>query len=169
MNKTHIFAVWLFIFALGCFFLYGCGADDLGDDDDDEASDGYYYTEIQNLLFYGSNVIFLEITQDVNNPSFAWNATGLEYVVVTIFNSKIDLKNDQISNPEDAVWTWHNGLGKGREGNVSFSDGRDVVDGKIRNTVSSLPPGTYYIAAWGYDENYNLRYSSKEYQYEYYP
>jgi len=169
MNRTYTFAImqatWISMLILGCFFLYGCGDAEVGD----EESGRYYYPEIQNLLFYGTYEISLEITPNVSNPSFAWNATGLEYVVVTIFNSKIDLKENQISNPEDAVWTWHNGLGEGREGNISFSDGRDVVNAEIQETVSHLPRGTYYIAAWGYDKYYNLTHSSKEYEYDYYP
>jgi hypothetical protein len=31
--------------------------------------------------------------------------------------------------------------------------------------VTPLAPGTYYIAAWGYSEEYDLLYSSKEYLY----
>jgi len=170
MNKTHTFAIatWISMLIMGCFFLYGCADDE---EDGVTAADEYYYPQIQNLLFYGTREISLEITPNVSNPSFAWDATGLKYVVVSIFNSKIDLKDDRIANPEDAVWTWNNGLGKGREGNVSFSDGRNVVNGEIQKTglPSPLAPRTYYIAAWGYDKYYNLTHSSKEYQYEYYP
>jgi len=171
MNKTHAFAMatWISMLILGCFFLYGCAG---GDAESMGADEEYYYSKIQNLLFYGTREISLEITPNVSNPSFAWYTTGLKYVVVTIFNSKIDLKENRIANPEDAVWTWNSGLGKGREGNVSFSDGRNVVDvvnGDILKTAppSPLAPGTYYIAAWGYDEYYNLTHSSKEYQYAY--
>ena len=149
---------------LGCFFLYGCGAD--------EAAEGEwadYYPEIQNLVFYRTNEIPLEITPNVSQPAFAWNATGLEYIVITIFNSKIDLKTGRIANSEDAVWTWNTGLGQGREGNISFSDGYDVRNGVIQDSITSLKAGVYYIAAWGYDDEYTLTHSSKEYQYVYNP
>ena len=172
MNKTHFFALihatWISMIILGCFLLYGCAE---GDAELADKSGEYYYPAIQNLLFYETREISLEITPNVSNPSFAWYTTGLKYVVVTIFKSKIDLKGNEIANPEDAVWTWNTGLGKGREGNISFSDGRDVANGEIQKTTtpSPLDTGTYYIAVWGYDEYYNLTHSSKEYQYEYHP
>jgi len=169
MNALKIIqATWIFVLILGYFFLHGCAEDEgiLSD-----SADEYYYPKIQNLLFYGTNEISLEIVPpNVSQPSFGWYTTGLKYIVVTIFKSKIDLKGNEIANPEDAVWTWNTGLGKGREGNISFSDGRDVVNGEIQKAGSPTPlqPGIYYIAAWGYDEYYNLTHSSKEYQYEYY-
>ena len=169
MKKTHAFAIiqatWMSALILGCFLLFGCAEGDAELAADESGK--YYYPQIQNLIFYGTWELPLEITPNVSNPSFAWDATGLKYVVVTIFKAKIDLKGNEIANPEDAVWTWNTGLGKGREGNISFSDGRDMVNGEIQktSTPSPLPSGTYYIAAWGYDDYYNLTYSSKEYQY----
>ncbi len=166
--KKHTFAIvqvaWISILILGCFFLYGCaGNDDL------EALSADYYPELQNLVFYGVRQITLEITPNVSQPAFAWNATGLKYIVITIFDSKIDLKTGRIANPEDAVWTWNTGLGQGREGNISFSDGYDVRNGVIQDTITSLKLGVYYIAAWGYANEYRLTHSSKEYQYVYNP
>ena len=169
MNNAHTSAMIKIapipMLVLACF-LCGCGT---GDEEAEMGADEYYYPKTQNILFYGTGEISLEITPDVAQPSFAWRATGLRYVVITILNSKIDLKDNRIANPEDAVWTWNTGLGKGREGNVSFSDGRDVRYGEIQDTVSPLSPGTYYIAAWGYDDDYDLIRSSKEYQHKYYP
>jgi hypothetical protein len=158
-------AAWVYMLILGCLFLYGCGAEE------ESASErsGDYYTELQNLVFYGSYEISLEITPNVSQPAFAWRTTGLKYVVITIFDSKIDIKAGRIANPQDAVWTWNTGLGRGREGNISFSDGADVRNGEIQNTATPLRVGVYYIAAWGYDENYTLTHSSKEYQYVYSP
>ena len=152
---------WIYMLILGCLLLHGCGADEEARDD--------YYTELQNLVFYGKREIPLEITPNVSQPAIAWRTTGLKYVVVTIFDAKIDLKIDQIANPQDALWTWNTGLGHGREGNISFSDGFDVQNGYIRSTTTPLRPGIYYVAAWGYDENYKLIASSKEYQYVYSP
>ena len=153
---------------IGCFlliitnvFLAGCSSGDA------ETAKDYYYPETQNILFFGTQEITLEITQNVSQPSFGWDATGLKYVVITIFSSKIDLKQNQISNTKDAVWTWNTGMGKGREGNVSFSDGRDIHNSIIQETVTPLKPGVYYIAAWVYDDSYNLTHSSKEYRFEY--
>lgn len=162
MRKAHTSAIiqMTSILVLICS-LYGCDEAAL------EEGEAYYYPRTQNILFYETREISLEITPKVSQPSFAWKATGLKYMVITIFNSKIDLKDNRIANPEDAVWTWNTGMGRGREGNVSFSDGRDVRYEEIQNTVTRLSPGIYYIAAWGYDDEYNLVSSSKEYQYRY--
>jgi hypothetical protein len=172
MNKVKTFSAiqitCIPILILSCL-LYGCGLDTSEDDSRYETEDGYYYPKTQNIIFYNTEEVPLEISENVADPSFAWRATGLRYFVITIFNSKIDLKENQIANTEDAVWTWNTGMGKGREGNVSFSDGRDVIGGEIQSTVAPLPAGTYYIAAWGYDDRYNLIYSSKEYLYVYTP
>ena len=168
MRTLHKFAVmqavWITLLILNCF-LCGCGSEDYAGMESDE----YYYPEIQNVLFYGRGGLSLEITPNVDQPSIAWRATGLKYVVVTIFKSKIDLKGDQIANPQDAIWTWNTGLGRGREGNIGFSDGVDMSNGAFLTTTTPLSPETYYIAAWAYDSNYELILSSKEYQYEYTP
>jgi len=159
-------AVWIYMLILGCIFLCGCGSEE------ESAADrwnGDYYTELQNLVFYGTWEIPLEITPNVSQPAIAWNTTGLKYVVITIFDSKVDIKAGRIANPQDAVWTWNTGLGRGREGNISFSDGFDMRNGEIQSTTTPLRAGIYYIAAWGYDENYKLIRSSKEYQYVYSP
>jgi len=150
-------------------FLCGCGLESDEDGNELASEDGYYYPKTQNIVFYNTSEISLEISENVADPSFAWRATGLRYFVITIFDSKIDLKENQIANTEDAVWTWNTGMGKGREGNVSFSDGRDVIDGEVQNTTTNLSAGTYYIAAWGYDDRYKLIRSSKEYLYRYAP
>ena len=127
------------------------------------------YTQLQNQIFYGTSQINLEITPKSNTPSFAWRTTGSKFVVLTIFGDKIDLRGETVANPQDVVWTWHSGIGKGRGGNVSFSDGVDVRNGEISSpaTATSLAPNSiYYIAIWGYDDAYNLMYSSKEYKYQ---
>ena len=127
------------------------------------------YAQLQNQIFYGTVPIELEITPKSNTPSFAWRTTGSKFMVLTIFEDKIDLRGKTVANPQDVVWTWHSGVGKGREGNVSFSDGADVEKSEISNpaTATSLEPNSiYYIAIWGYDDAYNLMYSSKEYKYQ---
>jgi len=159
---SRLIQIGCFLLIITSVFLAGCSSGDT-------ETNGDYYSETQNILFFNTWEIALEITPNVSQPSFAWQATGLKYIVITVFNSKIDLKNNQIANTEDAVWTWNTGIGKGREGNVAFSDGQDIRNGIIQETVTPLSPGTYYIAAWGYDDNYNLTRSSIEYKFEYNP
>ena len=147
--------------------LTGCGDGGLSGDGDDAFGAQTDYTTLQNQVFLKTFRLDLEITQGTAEPSFAWQATASRYVVLAIFKEKIDLKQNQISNLEDVVWTWNTGLGKGREGNVSYSDGVDVVNGVIQDSVAPLVPGTYYIAAWAYSDDYELLYSSKEYLYQF--
>jgi hypothetical protein len=172
MEKMQLLTIsrlaWIYMLILGFLLLHGCGGEEEGVSTLGRKADDYY-TELQNLVFYGRYEISLEITPNVSQPAFAWRTTGLKYVVITIFDSKIDIKAGRIANPQDAVWTWNTGLGRGREGNISFSDGADVRNGEIQNTATPLRVGVYYIAAWGYDENYTLTHSSKEYQYVYSP
>jgi len=165
MRKKNQFAIVL-ILIISVIAFSGCG-----DQESEERSPSgdYYQPGIQNLIFYGTWEIRLEVTPNVPNPSFAWDSVGLKYVIITVFRSRIDIKDNQIANPEEAVWTWNTGMGRGREGNVSYSDGRDVRNGVIKESVTHLAPGTYFVAAWGYSEDYNLIYSSKEYKHTCYP
>ena len=122
-------------------------------------------TFLQNRLFYQTIMVELEITPNTPTPSFAWRSTGSKYMRIGIFQQKIDLDDRTIANPIDAVWTWHSGLARGREGNVSFSDGADVRNGIILGASTPLPSGDYFIALWGYNDNHDLIYSSQEYRY----
>jgi len=168
MRKLYITAKITLFYALLLsliYIIYGCGSGDV----DELGAPDWYYPETQNIIFYGTREMTLEITSDAPNPAFAWQAIGMKYVVITIFESKIDLKDNQVANTEDAVWTWNTGMGRGREGNVSFSDGRDVKYGEIQDTVTLLSPGTYFLAAWSYDSKYRLTHSSEEYKYKFIP
>ena len=161
----------IYFLFISLFVLLSCGG---SDESYEDATDGMIvprsdYTQLQNQIFYGTVPIELEITPKSNTPSFAWRTTGSKFMVLTIFEDKIDLRGKTVANPQDVVWTWHSGVGKGREGNVSFSDGADVEKSEISNpaTATSLEPNSiYYIAIWGYDDAYNLMYSSKEYKYQ---
>jgi hypothetical protein len=152
MSKLIIASLFLVI---SISFVYGCSSGD----SQTATDNNYYYPETQNILFFGTWELSLEITQNVSQPSFAWQSTGLKYVVITVFDA----------NPEDAIWTWNSNMGRGREGNIGFSDGRDMQLGTIQDTVTPLKSGIYYISAWAYDDNYNLIRSSKEYKFEYNP
>ncbi len=150
--------------------LAGCGLTNDSMSEESFGSEGVSLTRqsdtfLQNRLFYQTIIVDLEITPNTPTPSFAWRATGSKYMRIGIFRQKIDLDDRTIANPTDAVWTWHSGLARGREGNVSFSDGADVRNGVILGTSTPLPSGDYFIALWGYNDNHDLTYSSQEYRY----
>ena len=157
-------------FFLTVTLLIGCGLMDESISGDSLESESAFLsrqsdTFLQNRLFYQTIMVELEITPNTSTPSFAWHATGSKYMRIGIFKQKIDLDDQKIANPTDAVWTWHSGLARGREGNVSFSDGADVKNGIILSKNTRLSSGEYFIALWGYNDNHDLSYSSREYRY----
>ena len=99
-------------------------------------------------------------------PEFSWRSTGQKFVYLAVFTSNIEVRNKQIINREDNVWSWHSGLGTGREGNVKFEHGRDMVDGKMLESGPPTPlvPGeTYVWAVWAWDDQgIEITYSSQE-------
>jgi len=165
----------IYFLFISLFVLLSCGgSDESYEDATAENTDGMIvprsdYTQLQNQIFYGTIPINLEITPKSNTPSFAWRTTGSRFIVLAIFEDKIDLEGKTVTNPQDVIWTWHSGIGKGREGNVSFSDGADMKNGEISNPAIATflePNSIYYVAIWGYDDADNVMYSSKEHRYQ---
>jgi len=153
----------LFILLLtpSLIFFLACG-------DDDSALAGDDYAPYQNLIFRNTTAVSTVwvSTNGTKTPTFYWPATGKKYVVVTIFREQLDVKNNRIMNTNAAAWTWNTGLGKGIEGNITFADGVDMVNGKIQSTTSPLTNGTYYWAVWAFDDNYELTHSSIQFEYQ---
>ncbi len=86
----------------------------------------------------------------LQRPDFSWPATDEKHVACAIFERRISVRKNQITNADDILWLWHSGLGTGRDGNVLFEHG-------VRNEAGAppldrLPPGTYYWAVWALDE-----------------
>ena len=48
-------------------------------------------TVLQNRIFYRTMMVELEIIPASATPSFAWRAMGSKYMVITVFDQKIDL------------------------------------------------------------------------------
>ena len=167
MKKHYIYTLLYMIYLLtGCSSDMSSADQEAFDSSPQSASD--FNTQLQNQIFYNTTSLEIEIKPvNSNSPSFAWTATGSRYMVIAIFKDKIDLKENRIANTQDAIWSWHSGIGRGREGNVSYSDGVDMINGQLQSASTLLNPGVYYILAWGYDGYYNLAYSSEEYLYEY--
>ncbi len=82
-------------------------------------------------------------------PAFSWPATDYKHVVCAIFDERISIKDDAISNPHRIKWMWHSGLPTGREGNVLYEHG--VSDPETGAPPEPLPRGTYFWAVWTLD------------------
>ena len=164
--QAWICLLWIIVVVAGCDSMDELSLESGTDSDEYGLVRRNSDTVLQNRIFYRTMMVELEITPVSPTPSFAWRAMGSKYMVITVFNQKIDLINDTIANSTDAVWTWHSGIGHGREGNVSFSDGADIRNGVILNKATPLASGDYFIALWGYDDSHDLAYSSREYRYQ---
>lgn len=132
-------------FLLSCCLLIaaaGCGAEDAESD-----PAGFVYN---NQLFRDTQVIQAARSGATGTPAFSWPATEEKHVACAVFSERIQVSQDEISNPESVVWIWHSGLGRGREGNVLYEHG--VNDPNSGAAASPLPPGkTYYWAVWALD------------------
>lgn len=98
-------------------------------------------------------------------PPFVWEPTEKKYVFAAIFDDEnIDVKDSKIINKDKIIWAWHSGLGSGKEGSVSFYDGRKVLNGEVTNELpDKLKSKNYYIFgvwAWNNDGT-QILYSSE--------
>jgi len=143
---------FIIIYILCFLFLNSCPAPEMPEPTELPKDD--------NPIFAGANrIITLLPLVDENDtsitPQFTWTVTGNKFVYLGLFTESIDVKNNRITNIEDNIWAWHSGIGKGREGDVLFSEGYDVVNGSLDKThaPTSLSAGyTYYWAVWAWDE-----------------
>jgi hypothetical protein len=124
--------------ALGLLALVGCGAAE------DDESGGFVY---QNQIFSGTVSIQAAQSGSLSAPAFSWAATGEKHVVCAIFDERIQLDQNHVSNTDRVVWLWHSGLGSGREGNLLYSHGVAADNG----APEPLLPGSYYWAVWAMD------------------
>lgn len=132
------------LFALACAAMMFCGC---GVDNDAGSDPGFVY---QNQIFRDTELISAAKSGSDATPAFSWQALGEKHVALAIFSERIQVAQDQITNADKVVWLWHSGLGKGREGNVLFSQGAKDESGAP--PPASLAKGSYYWAVWALDE-----------------
>jgi hypothetical protein len=156
MRTAHL--PCLLLLAAGLLTI-GCGSSSSAPSNDSFVYQNQIFTSTAELGAAASN-------PDTGRPSFSWPATGLKHVVVAIFRAHIDVQSNLIVNTDQVVWIWHTGIGRGREGNVTFDDGASAVDdeGRPQGSPSTLQGGTYYWAVWALDEEGTPVESSIEYQ-----
>lgn len=100
---------------------------------------------LQNLIKYQD---FKYVDSVSSKPSLQWSGGG-ELVATGIFKNRIETTEKGIKNIQDIVWLWHSGLGTGRNGSVKFTDGRNVLNGKVDEISFPTPltKGNFY--SWG--------------------
>lgn len=139
---------------------FNCGGPDRPEDYELENA---VFTKAKYLIFTGKPE-FDSIT--TTTPTFTWNITGQKLVFLGIFDDNIKTKGNKIINVENNIWAWHTGLGKGREGNVKYEDGCDVIDSELQVDKSPTPltsGNSYTWAVWAWDdEGLKITHSSQE-------
>lgn len=111
----------------------------------------------------------VQLVDAVNDrPLFRWRATGQRLVAMAIFPSRIVVNNNSIVNSAASVWRWDSSFPSGKDGEVSYNDGRRLnptqkpvyVPEKV---PTALPLGRYVWCVWAWDDaGINIRYSSRE-------
>ena len=135
MNAQALLLTSLAVFAAGC------------DDGSDLAGEDFVY---ENGILRGAGPLQAAVSGTPQRPNFSWPATNEKHVVCALFARRINVRQSEITNPEDIVWIWHTGLGTGRDGNVLYEHGLSNTRGDA--PLDRLPSGTYFWAVWALDE-----------------
>ena len=127
--------------------LCGCGSDEGVDAATAGKAAGEFAYE--NPIFQSTWTIKASATGALSAPSFSWPATNHSHVVCALFDERMSVKDNTITNTHRLVWMWHSGLKGGREGNVQWKDG--VADPQTGQKAAALKSGTYFWAVWSVD------------------
>jgi len=100
------------------------------------------------------------------NPLIKWDTIDSPMTIVAIANDSLTVKNNNIVNINSIMWIWHNGMKKGKNGQVYFAEGCNVEKGCIKYNESIIDTlkidNTYYLYIWGFDYyGKNIKYASK--------
>jgi len=99
-------------------------------------------------------------------PKIKWDTIDSPLTIVTISTDSLIVKSNRIINIEAIIWLWHNGLKNGKNGNISFYNGCNVINGKIQYTEApiDLEKGKlYFLNIWAFDYfGKKIKYSSKQ-------
>lgn len=112
-------------------------------------------------IFPGTNLITVDspafgeviFTQE---PNFVWTPNSSNTTVLVVMDHPPALNFSRIVNIEQISWFWHQGLGSGSQGMVSFSDGARLNSEKIDDTSPAVPlekGRSYYWAIWEWNED----------------
>jgi hypothetical protein len=136
-----------------CGFIAGCGFD-MGPQNPVRPSDAEFTNTVFPQTFLIEARVQIVCTSAGPQLVFTWQSTGQPLVFVGVFDENIAVAGGRIVNSDANIWAWHSGLGRGREGNVLFSQGRDVRDGILQENATDLVDGeTYAWAVWAWDDS----------------
>lgn len=101
-----------------------------------------------------------------STPTMRWDSVQTKLIVSAIFIHPIQPAKGKIENTNDIIWIWHSGLEDGKDGWVTFEEGRSISGGVIENLGQPIPlPAShqYYWGVWSWDESgIKVQYSSKQ-------
>ena len=140
--------------------LPACGSDEMGEVTG-ASSNTFAY---QNNIFQNTWGIEPKASGPLTTPAFSWQATNHGHVVCALFDERMSVKDNLITNTHRLMWMWHSGLSGGREGNVQWKDG--VADPQTGTKAAALKAGTYYWAVWTVDSLGIPKASSAEIKHE---
>jgi len=150
------------LLGIGLLTLLNCGGDEATTPLDPDL-DNAVFTTADHLIVTGLPEFNSTTT---TTPVFTWKATGQKLAFLAVFDANIQTRNSVIVNSQANIWSWHSGLGTGREGAIRFEDGRDVVDGNLQvvGPPTPLESGQSYTwAVWAWDnEGKRVTHSSEE-------
>ncbi len=143
----RLFIVFFVVLALSFSYLACGGADSYNQNHSNSNSFAY-----QNNLFTNTTRLAAAVNIPVpGEPSFSWQATGRKHVVCAIFSDRVQVRRNEITNPDKIVWMWHSGLATGREGNILFKHG--VAGAESTQSANPLPRGSYFWGVWVFDDS----------------
>lgn len=128
----------------------------------------YSYLDEDTNEFHiqGDTIYFTSIPDTLNNkPEFRWKSMDFGITTIALFTAPIRVSGSEIKNVNNVIWQWHTGMKFGIEGEVQFSEGKNVINGIIdyNNEPQHLNPGIYYWAVWRWDsDGIKILYSSRQ-------
>ncbi len=161
------------------FLLANCTSDNQVLNNTDLVFTNSYRLPVPAYTYKGVNGKDYKVTGDTNyfsgipdtlnaNPVFRWDTFNIKIMCCAIFLKPIHVQNGIITNSKDMIWQWHSGMINGKEGNVQYSDGRNVKNGVIdyENQPATLASDNYFWAVWGWNSSAtDVLYSSRQMQF----
>ena len=172
MNKNNLFKGYIVAWSITVIFVFISCTDELTEYNNPElvfrnsipiGIPPYTYFNTDRAIHVGGDTSYVyNLTDTIDNkPVFKWDKSMAKFLTAAIFTRPILVENENITNANDIIWQWHNGMEFGENDSIFFTQGKKVMNGIISDiTADSLQQGMYYFAVWGWDENGTYIYAS---------